>query len=299
MGGMVFMQLCNPNATLNSPGYPASVMRTLAKYPLVTFEKCVGTFTSGFEEDKVIASCSALKALNPEISCVFYLNTELDFTGFRLFDEFQRHPEYWLLQADGSPVQQHGPDWGCTQGVCPEPGLKLADFSVPDAATFWLIACANVTAHKAVDGCNLDRASHLGSFTDLAPATWAPRNGAQAFNDGKLAAFQKLQGVVGAGPVIANCHPCLEENTTIPGVHSQNLEGFTVAEEWIGKLQVLDRHKKLAKAHYSIRDSSGAGCLNATLVEPAMVRKIERSRAHINETVPRSCCCPKQTRQKV
>eukprot|EP01048_Picozoa_sp_COSAG05_P012907 COSAG05_NODE_1329_length_5159_cov_5.257510_2_plen_518_part_00 len=271
MGGMVFMQLCNPNATLEAPGYPASVMRTLAKYPLVTLEKCVGTFTSGYEEDKVVASCAALKALNPEISCVFYLNTELDFTGFRLYDDFERHPEYWLLTPNGSaPVRQHGPAWGCTGGVCPASGLKLADFSVPDAAAFWLIACANVTAHKSVDGCNLDRASHLGRFTALPSSGWAPRNGGQAFNDGKLAAFQKLQSIVGAGPVIANCHSCLTDSTTVPGVASQNLEGFNVAEEWIEKMQVLARHRKLAKAHYSVNDDGGAGCLNATLVEPAM-----------------------------
>jgi hypothetical protein len=223
MGDMVFMQLCNPNATLESPGYPASVMRTLSKYPMVTFEKCVGTFTAGFEEDKVIRSCTALKALNPEISGVFYLNTELDFTGFRLHDEFERHPEYWLQMPNGSgPVRQHGPNWGCTDGACPANGLKLADFSVPAAAAYWLIACANVTAHASVDGCNLDRASHLGNFTELPhAAAWAPRHGAQAFNDGKLAAFQKLQSVVGAGPVIANCHSCLTDTTTIPGVFSQ------------------------------------------------------------------------------
>jgi hypothetical protein len=36
MGGMVFMQLCNPIATLDSPGYPTTVMRTLSRFPLVT-----------------------------------------------------------------------------------------------------------------------------------------------------------------------------------------------------------------------------------------------------------------------
>jgi len=48
MGGMVFMQLCNLNATVSSPAYPTSVMATLAKYPLVTFEKCVDTSTAGY-----------------------------------------------------------------------------------------------------------------------------------------------------------------------------------------------------------------------------------------------------------
>lgn len=67
MGGMVFMQVCNPNATLASPGYPASALRTLARYPLVTFEKCVGTMTPGYEEDKVIRSCTALKNINPNM----------------------------------------------------------------------------------------------------------------------------------------------------------------------------------------------------------------------------------------
>ena len=271
MGGMVFMQLCNPNATLESPGYPDDIMRTLSRYPMVAFEKCVGTSTAGYEEDKVVVSCSALKAHNLNISCIFYLNTELDFTGFRLYDEFERRPDLWLMQSSGSvPVQQHGPQWGCKHGSCPAEGLKLADFSVPAAADFWLIACANMTAHKSVDGCNLDRASHLGNFTQVPSSNWAPRNGAQAFNDGKLAGFQHLQQVVGDGPIIANCHSCLSDDTVIPGVYSQNLEGFNVAEEWIEKMQVLARHKKLAKAHFSTSDGSGAGCLNATVVEPAI-----------------------------
>jgi hypothetical protein len=270
MGGMVFMQLCNPNATVATAGYPATVMATLAKYPLVTFEKCVGTSTAGYEEDKVAASCAALKKLNPELSCVFYLNTELDFSGYRLFDQFEQRPEFWLLGPGGGPVLQRAPQWGCRGGVCPGNGtLKLPDYSVPAAAEFWLSACANMTAHPAVDGCNLDRSSHVGSFTALPAADWSPRNGAAAFNAGKLRAFQRLQQVVGQGPVIANCHSCLEANTTIPGVHSQNIEGFGPSEQRIVQLQVLAKAGKLAKAHYSV-GGAGAGCLDPAVVEHAM-----------------------------
>jgi hypothetical protein len=55
-------------------------------------------------------------------------------------------------------------------------------------------------------------------------------------------------------------------------MRSQNLEGFTVGEEWIEKLQVLGRHGKLAKAHFSVSGGGdgGAGCLDAARVEPAI-----------------------------
>ena len=264
------MQLCNPNATTTSTGYPDSVMETLARYPMVTFEKCVGTSTAGYEEDKVVASCQWLKSHNPNISCVFYLNTELDFTGFEIYDDFESHPEYWLMDTDDKPVTQAAPQWGCSDGKCPGDGrLKLADYSVESAATFWMSHCANVTASPYVDGCNLDRSMHLGNFTNTVSKDWKPRNGPAAFNDGKLAAMQMLQQVVGAGPVIANCHECLTDATTIPGVASQNLEGFKNSEEWIIKMQVLARANKLAKAHYSM-PSPGDGCLNASQVEHAM-----------------------------
>lgn len=203
---------------------------------------------------------------------MFYLNSELDFSGFRLFDSFARHTEYWLMEKGmpREPVRQQAPQWGCRGGRCPQGGLMLPDYSIPAAAAYWFSACANVTAHPAVDGCNIDRASHLGGFTALPPGSWGPRGGAQAFNTGKLAALQQLQAVVGDGPVIANCHECLTANTTIPGVHSQNLEGFGPREEWIVKMQVLARAGKLAKAHYSTDDADGLGCLNRSHVEHAM-----------------------------
>ena len=137
------------------------------------------------------------------------------------------------------------------------------------AAEFWLSSCANLTAHAAVDGCNLDRSSHLGGFTALPAADWAPRGGGAAFNDGKLRAYQRLQKLVGRGPIIANCHSCLTPNTTIPGVHSQNIEGFGPAEQRIVQLQVLARAGKLAKVHYSI-GGDGSDCLDARKVEHAM-----------------------------
>jgi hypothetical protein len=270
MGSMVFMQLCNQKATLDDPAYPPAVMKTLAKYPLVTFEKCEGTSTPGYEEDKVIASCSALKEINPGLSCVHYLNTELDFTGYRLFDDFEHHSEFWLLLKNGSAVHQGAPSFGCKNHKCPPEGLKLPDYSVVDAAAFWMIGCANITAHPSVDGCNLDRASHVGDFTGLPDGAWAPRNGRQAYNDGKLAAMQKLQKVVGDGPVIANCHECLTDKATIPGVHSQNVEFFRPGEKSIQQLQVLARHDKLAKAHYSEPETSGDGCFKLSVIEPAL-----------------------------
>ena len=70
----------------------------------------------------MVTSCAALKKLNPALSCVFYLNTELDFSRSRLFDEFERRPSFWLLALGAGPVLRAAPQWGCKGGACPGNG---------------------------------------------------------------------------------------------------------------------------------------------------------------------------------
>eukprot|EP00664_Eupelagonemidae_sp_cell27_P007653 gene7653-7444_t len=79
---------------------------------MVCFEKCQGTATPGYEEDKVSAACRAVKAVrarsgrDPRLACIQYLNSELSFSGYRLFDRLKARPDYWLRAPDCQTLQR-------------------------------------------------------------------------------------------------------------------------------------------------------------------------------------------------
>jgi len=254
-GGMVFMQVCNDHGTEAVP-WDTATLEILAKHPMVCFEKCQGIYTPGYEEQKVVAARKALKAINPKISCIQYLNSELSFTGYQLDDSLKANT-YWLKDIHGKPVYQWGPSFGCKNHQCPKEGLLLPDYSVPEAATFYFSSCANITKSPYVDGCNIDRCNHLG-HVDNNPMDCsacadkkqkiAPAMGVQAWNDGKLAALQALQKELGEGPVICNLQA---HGAVLPGVNSQNIEVFGPNEKSIKALQFMAAHGKLAKAHWA------------------------------------------------
>jgi len=254
VGGMVFMQVCNDHGTEAEP-WDNATLHVLAKHPMVCFEKCQGIYTPGYEEAKVVAACKALKAINPNLSCIQYLNSELSFTGYKLDDELKAN-RYYLLDVEGKPVYQSGPSFGCKDHKCPKEGLLLPDYSVPEAAAFFFSSCANITQSPYVDGCNIDRCNHLGHI-DNDPMSCAacvnkkqriaPAKGVQAWNDGKLAALQALQKQLGEGPVICNLQA---HGAVLPGVNSQNIEVFGPNEKSIKALQFMAAHGKLAKAHW-------------------------------------------------
>jgi hypothetical protein len=255
------MQACNSHASLSSSGWSPAELAVLARFPLVAFEKCTGIMTPGsYTEDKIIASCVALKQVNPHTCCTMYLNLEKDFSGYRVFDSFEAHPEWWMHTPNGTIAQTEAPNWGCRNGVCPggngsgKGEVKVPDYSVKGPAQLWMGACANATAHPAVDGCSLDKADHLGFDRNL-PGTWAPRQGASEFYSRKLVALLDLQKSIGDGVIFANCHGCFTANSTIPGNVDQNLEHFGPDEASILALQVAARADKQVKAHFFSKDS--------------------------------------------
>lgn len=255
VGGMVFMQVCNPNSTVAHP-WDSKTLDILAKYPMVALEKCMSIYEPPplYMEDTVDALCGALKKRNPKLSCIYYLNSELDFTAYRLHKEFRKLPGYWLRNKTGDVVKQGGPNFGCKNHSCPD--LLVPAYNKQDAGEFFLSSCLNMTLSPNVDGCNIDRANHIVCDNSHCEDAWGlTPTDCKAFGTNKLAALQTLQKQLGDGPLILNCHGCLKPSTVVPGVKSQNVEFFNADEKSIQALQTLAKAGKLAKAHF--QDNKG------------------------------------------
>ena len=102
-----------------------NALQQLAKYPIVTIEKWMGSLASckagGWSpccgdggvclEDRAVANFKRLKALNANVSTVLYLNSVLNFPQYKLAKEMAAHPEYWLRDKNDAVIGLYG-DFG-------------------------------------------------------------------------------------------------------------------------------------------------------------------------------------------
>ena len=63
-----------------------------------------GTGPGNYAEDKIVDTLRRVKAIDPNISTVFYYNSVLDWPFYKLHAEFLQHPDCSLPQ---SPVPPH------------------------------------------------------------------------------------------------------------------------------------------------------------------------------------------------
>ena len=114
----VFYHSCN----FTGP-YTDEALKTVAKFPFVTIEKgqgvtlcasppphptgcCLtlpllrsGTGPRNYAEDKIVDTLRRVKAIDPNISTVFYYNSVLDWPFYKLHAEFLQHPDCSLPQS--------------------------------------------------------------------------------------------------------------------------------------------------------------------------------------------------------
>jgi hypothetical protein len=90
--------------------FNASSLATIAKYPLVTFEKYQGPFDSSefrsglvYEEDNILAASAALKRMNPNVSVLMYTHRRT-YPFYRASHELEARPDWWLqLNGKAAP----------------------------------------------------------------------------------------------------------------------------------------------------------------------------------------------------
>ena len=94
--------------------YDDEAIRIMARFPLVTIEKFQGP-DSGYkyplnpykccEEDRIVKTLKRVKAINPNVSGVFYYNSVLDFPQYRLHEEFSKNESWWLRDSHGNVIR--------------------------------------------------------------------------------------------------------------------------------------------------------------------------------------------------
>lgn len=174
----------------------------------------------------------------------------LNFPQYRLAQQMESHPEYWLRDASGKILGMYG-DFG-------PPNMTVFDFSQPAVRKIFVGACINALKTGHVDGCFIDRAID-GFPTDLGPTKQA------AYDAGHLAVLQEMQEQIAAisgGPLIAN------HAYNLIGINSVQIENFgrDVQTGWKGwntsmaQLKESVANGKLVEAHVPCAKGMMDGC---------------------------------------
>ena len=232
-----FLHLANKTGPFQPEAFPI-----MAKFPIVTIDKYQGPCASHsthapsdtcHEEDLIVDVLKKVKAINPSVCTIFYMNSILNFPTYDVAERFLANNARLSLHAtDGTLITVDG--GGTTN-------MTVFDFQQQAACDLWADTCINATKTGFVDGCFADRAVDKQSFE---------KNG--QLNDTEVAAFDrghwgmlaKLQTTIGAGPVIAN--------------HAYNLSGVGASMIEFGKadhatlkdIQKSVANGKLTQAHF-------------------------------------------------
>jgi hypothetical protein len=129
----------------------------------VTIEKGQGVFDPdgttpalGYAESKILRQLQKIKAIDPNISTIFYYNSVLDWPFYQLHQKFLKQPDLWLPsgKGDGKPCRMGG------DGSFPNhTNMLVFDFSKQAAQDLWASECINMTNTGVVDGCFSDRSN--------------------------------------------------------------------------------------------------------------------------------------------
>ena len=186
----------------SGPVNPAA-LALMARFSIVTVEKFQGP--CGWQPDaspkcdqeaQIIAVLKGVKEINPNVSTVFYLNSEYDFPQYRLHSRMLQDPSLMLRNSSGGLATVTGTYTSAgTEFVC-----DVFDFTNPKVWQLFIEECMNATATGYVDGC----------FIDYAVDGWAtPERGLSAekiaaYEAGHYKMITDLQRKLGDGPLVAN-----------------------------------------------------------------------------------------------
>ena len=90
-------------------------------------------------EDEILGAARAIKAINPNVTTIAYLNSEIAYPWYRAAAPFAANPSGW----------QHVSESGNRT-------WKRFDFTKPGISGLWQEACLNMTRTGAIDACFVD-----------------------------------------------------------------------------------------------------------------------------------------------
>ena len=108
-------------------------------------------YASQYAEDKIIQACQQIKAIKPDIICIFYYNSLRDWTFYKLHETLAAHNEWWLKDNNGQTVLVGG-DKSFPK---PDQWLLVPDYRQSVVQKLWTDECVNVVRdnYGIVDGC--------------------------------------------------------------------------------------------------------------------------------------------------
>ena len=211
-------------------------VKTLSRYSIVTLEKMQGVdfvvpastlahkalyFCQDIEneadlsacmmpgkqvEDQHILAAKAIKAHNPDVVVLSYLNSVIQYPWYGAARTLAAHPEWWLRNSSGAVMHN------LASGRPANESWLTYDHSVPGANDAWMDACLNLTSSGDVDACYVDGCTKVPS--GLEPAK------EKAYGPAKMSMLVQLQAKV-AGPLI-----CGSNGAVWPGLAGSQIQNW-------------------------------------------------------------------------
>ena len=131
----VFFHSCN-----SSGPYSEEALKIISKFLMVTIDKGMGHYNHSYDdEDEMVLTMKAVKAINPKVATYFYLNSWNDVPQMtRMYREMTEHPDYYLRDSNGTKVKNVR-------------GLYVYDLSKPEVRQWWKNTCLNATKYANGD----------------------------------------------------------------------------------------------------------------------------------------------------
>ena len=250
--------------------FTAADLRNLSRYALVTLEKTQGSAAFAWphglpltcqngtdvsacgccEEDEMVAAAAALKAVNPRVHVVAYMNSVISYPWYRLARRFLANASWWLRDANGALLNNIAEN--------PVETWYTWDFSQQEVGQLWSEGCLAMTNTGAVDGCFMDGCANYNAAGNrlIVPGPLKPDvHAAFAANKPKwMAALQqKVPGVLVCGSGGGWVDGVAATQVQNWGVHSTDYAGL-----WIPMLQRAMAAGVVFEAHAACGSSDPA-----------------------------------------
>ena len=156
-------------------------------------------------EDEIVATARAIKAINPRVLTIAYMNSQISYPWYRAARPVAANASWWLTDAphDGPASST----W------------KMYDLSVAEAAQSWADAATNLTATGVIDGIFADGCLRKELGPHISPTR------SQKVYDGKVAMLRGLQAKL-RGPIV-----CGSDGQFLHGLNAVQAENWGLARK--------------------------------------------------------------------